>query len=68
MHAKKMLLTLGLASMALALVTMSAGFNPMTSTNPSAFAQSEQKFNAKMTGKDEVHKRILKQVEQQNLP
>jgi len=60
MYAKKMLLMLGLASMALALVTMSAGVNLMTSTNPSAFAQSEQKFNAKMTGKDEVPQKDTK--------
>jgi hypothetical protein len=33
---------------------MSAGGSLLTSTNTSAFAQGEQKFTAKLTGKDEV--------------
>jgi hypothetical protein len=57
MYIRKPLLIIVIVAMGVALVTMSAGRGGglVTSTSSSsAFAQGEQKFTAKMAGKDEV--------------
>ena len=51
----KILITSGIvAAMVLAIIATSASFSSISLTSTAAFAQGEQKFTAKLTGKDEV--------------
>jgi CHRD domain len=56
MNARKILMVLGIAAVALALIAMGASGNNNNNNSSvtSTFAQGEQKFTAKLTGKDEV--------------
>ena len=51
----RILITSGIvAAMVLAIIATSASFSSISLTSTAAFAQGEQKFTAKLTGKDEV--------------
>jgi hypothetical protein len=55
MYARKVLTVLEITVVGLALFMMAASITSLiTSTNTSAFAQGDQKFTAKLTGKEEV--------------
>ena len=54
MYARKILTVLEITVVGLALFMMAASSSLITSTNTSAFAQGDQKFTAKLTGKEEV--------------